>query len=121
MGIEVPDFEFASTGVTLPLVYMALSRNMLNLDPRGPWQYRLFTHYNIWSSYEAREAGKTPVETRILDFLTPPQTTTLAEVYTLAYDQLKVLYPNYIDKQDPPDPTPEPAPEPTPEPAPTDP
>ncbi len=116
MGIEVPDFVFDSTGVTLPMAYIALARNSLSLAPQGPWEYRLLTRYNVWSSFEAREAGKYPVDERVLEFVTPPQTQSLVDVYQLAYEELKRMYPTYIDKQDPPDPTPDTQqPDPTPD------
>lgn len=100
MGIQVADFEFDSMSVTLPLAYVAFAQNTLTLDPRGAGVYRLYTQYSIWSSYEARQAQKAPVENRILDFVTPDETTSLTDVYTLAYDELKAKYPNYVDKQD---------------------
>lgn len=104
MGILVPEFEFEPFGVMFPMAYIAISKNSVMLNPTAATGvFDVYTRYSVWSSYEARQQDKAAANTVMLQY--PASTQTISEIYTLAYDQLKVMFPNYIDEQpvvDPP-------------------
>lgn len=98
MGILVPNLELASFGIVLPMAYLAISRNIVSLNPQGSMSFTLYTRYNIWSSYEAREESKNYVDSQPLS-VDVGNAQTVEELYTLSYDVLKQMYPNYVDEQ----------------------
>jgi outer membrane biosynthesis protein TonB len=118
MGL-IANVVIENTGVCLPAAYIAVSRNPVQLAPVGNNVFNVVTTFNTWNTHADRLNGRSPVQNSMLQF----QCSDLAVLYTTAYDQLKLLFPDSHDEQESPEPEPEPTapePEPTaPEPEPT--
>lgn len=99
MGIIVPDLVMADTDLALASAYIAISKNSVVLNPKDD-AIEVVTSFNIWSSHEARLAGKRPLLAfaTTISFSWAQPAGTLADIYAAAYDVIKARYPGYIDE-----------------------
>ncbi len=98
MGIMVADLHVERIGITLPNAYIAVSKSRVALTPLATNVYRLDTNYSIWTSHEARLAGKAPLDTTSINLVWDTSADdTLAHGYTFVYDHIKQRFPNHVD------------------------
>ena len=105
MGIVIPSLDDNQFGIQVANAYIATSRHPIILNPDPSGAYRLHTMCDIWVSHEARQQNKNPFDARPVDVtigdLTSSNVYSVAfgALYSIVYDQLKRLYPDYIDEQ----------------------
>ena len=98
MGFTVPSVVIENTGLTLENTYMALGMHPVVMTPNAGGCYTISTVYDVWVSFDERQKGSKPIDTRTLVFQwTPAPDNPAVNIYAQLYTRLKALYPASVD------------------------
>lgn len=101
MGLIIPDISIEEMEFSFSNGYVAVADNLIQFS-KLPVSYNQFEkfyvkyQYNVWSSLNARIAGKLPLTSGTGSFMVS-QTTLIQNVYDMVYAHLKTIFPQGID------------------------
>jgi hypothetical protein len=101
MGLIIPSMTIEEMALTHPNAYVAIADNLIQFS-KLPVLYNQFEmfyvkyQYTVWSSLDARIAGKLPLTGGTGSFMIS-QANLIQNVYSMIYGHLKQLFPEGVD------------------------
>lgn len=96
MAILNHDNHTLSNGVVVSDTYICISNNTIRIQKISNGLYQINASYQIYLNETAKNENKAPLNDLSISF-NVPENSLNQNVYTLSYNEIKSIYPNYSD------------------------